>query len=212
MSQPANVPLNIGLVNAMQRLGIVGGVIPGLAGQLVPVLVVGDISQSLSSEVVEARASGSGQISAGGAFPGAPWIQLHALSPGGVVIEECLVARRDALAGDVVQVVFATVGAQVIDLPSVDEESEKADVGGVATTSTLRRGLVETSPLTLAGLEFFRIGCDRETIVSSKFYMGSLQSRVWVGPSEFFTLFLADLSALFVYITWRELGDPQGGN
>ncbi len=81
----------LGNARALGRLGGQGARAIGLADQdAAPVVVVQDLSRSLVGEVIEARANAGVTLVVQSAADTSPWpfFYFHALSPGGVVVED----------------------------------------------------------------------------------------------------------------------------
>lgn len=201
-------PTNIGLNDALSRLGSASAQVPGL-GDLVSVLIVGDISQSLSSEVVEARGIASSFQQAAGNFCGA---QLLARTAGGLIIESLWFSTTDTGAGPQ-SIPFVTLlkGPNGV-LPAGG--SNVTDIGGVPVAAAWQTFATGVRP-TAVGASVFTLPCPTiqtypgVTGPNDRLW-GSIPGRIYLGPGEALALY-AEVGEYFeTVVVWRELVDAQG--
>jgi len=86
MTSPPFLRHNLSIAEALSRSGVKGGVIPQFRGDVQPVMVLADLSDSYSGEPLEAR----GLV--GGEHTGIPagfraFARMQSLAPGGTVVE-----------------------------------------------------------------------------------------------------------------------------
>jgi hypothetical protein len=210
VSVPANVPLNLGLINALKRLGIQGSVIPGLGEGIQPVLIVGDIAQSVASELVEARRTATSFIIT--IFPSWAVAELVARAPGGLVVERVELLSEE-IAGSAPRRVFYQILPDPIPagggVVACDESSE---IGGIATASRLLVASQIVNPEAV-GAETASIFCLWDIVVlGTTYWWGSAQTRIYVPPGHALRFFNVQGERMGITITWRELADVQGEN
>jgi hypothetical protein len=190
-------PLNFGLTDAISRIGGWSRPeLPALLEGIQGVLIYGDVSKSVASEVFEARSISS--VIASGAFSG---IELFSRAPGGLVVEEI-----DAQVGGTGGV--PSLGLNIVKTMSGVNVLSKLDVGGVPTDSIARDlaavlpfGAVLTLPITVI------------TGGGASYWTIENRTRIWVPPGSFFQVFpvgFASLGSVNIHVTWRELADVQG--
>lgn len=211
MSLPPRVPINVGLANALARLGIQGPILPGLEGAIQPVLVVADIHDSIASELVEARQAVYSNLLP----PIGQWAcgRLSCRAAGGLVVEQLQVAVQEFIT-PVPFKVQATIGSSSITPAAWGPGVARADIGGVPATSLWEAGHSLTDPQPV-GQPFFQIGCWNLTAFAGggNWYWGEAQTRVYVQAGEFLSIFPDPNFAatpFAVAMTWRELVDVQG--
>lgn len=185
-------PLTLGFSKAANRLGLKGGSLPAVtrAGELTQVMVVGDLSRSLASEVFEARAFSGALINAGG-VGNLSAFAITARSPGGIVVER-IIADSSSTPFNLRANVGRSPGPWLGAGPG---PSHKRDVGGVATVSDAQIGY-KSAP---AAAPLLRLD------------VTEFGDRWYLEPGETLELIhaLANMD-LFVWIQWRELADIQG--
>lgn len=207
MTLPPRAPLNVGLLSAYDRLGILGGVLPGLVGELVPVAVMTDLARTLASELVEARKSCTLEFAPS---PGRYAVaRLRAASPGGLVVEQMLAFTGDpGIAGEL-RFLNAHIGA-ASNLGVATGPPNQADIGGIATVSSVETFDTLTNPF-IIGVPFFRIPCPTQIFPGGVLlWVGETQGRIFLRASEHLTVWAFNNQRLGLYITWRELSEAQG--
>lgn len=201
MSIPPTSPVNIGLLDALNRLGVKGSSLPELAGGVQPVMVIADLSRSVASELVEARRIASDRIAAGGLGTWSNYI-LHARSPGGLVVESLVVVLETS--GFAQPVCFWEVGPRAV----AGISGQVADIGGAAGVGFTRIDY-EAGPI-VSQNAFFCLNPISAAVPPTEFWT-AFPSRIFVPAGSALTLSheLANLD-LRVEIVWRELADIQG--
>jgi hypothetical protein len=198
-----NQPTTMGLARALSRLGLPGPSLPSLS-QLMPVLVVGDVSATVASEVIEARAVIS--HTAAGVGGQRQYLELHAMSPGGVVVEylwaaTTLLGGTDALPFVVAVHDDAPVGGTLVD---------HVDLGGVPTLSQASYGQRVAA---LPGSQF-ALKCSRRETESfpgpDNRWWGEFHSRWYIDPGWVLQLYTEVGQYLEAIVIYRELQDSVG--
>lgn len=125
-------PLTVGLNDLLERLGQKSGLLPDLAGGVQPVFVYGDLSATLATERLEARAQFTWQEEALPADE-AGQVILVSRAPGGCVVEH--VAFRVDPKGNSQPIVF-----EIDPPPSTIGEfvPQVVQIGGVDTVSLIQ--------------------------------------------------------------------------
>ena len=188
-------PLNLGLIDAISRVGgFESPELPSLLPGIQPVIVYGDLSRGVTSDLFEARGICADNLSA---FTG---IELAAVARGGVVVEE--IAALVITAGQIpllcVNIVAATASVGGI---------AKLDCGGIPTTSTPSRipaGLPFGAQVPVVGT------LDAPGLIM---YTARQTTRFVVPTGSFFQWFPTVVPPpLFTVLNlvWRELADIQG--
>ncbi len=191
-------PLNFGLTDAISRIGGWSRPeLPSLLDGIQGVLVYGDVSKSVASEVFEARAM-AGQSTGENVFLG---FELSSRTPGGIVVE----AIDAALQNDAG---LPTLGLNIVESAvGVNPVPFKLDVGGLVTQGELTR-LV--NPVAFGALLVWEPSAFTGAGI---FYAIQNRTRIWVPPGSFFQVFPVGTGHVFftsLHITWRELADTQG--
>jgi hypothetical protein len=202
-----NQPTNIGLANALTRLGSGNASLLDFHA-ISPVMVVADLSKTLSGELIEARAIAAHSYAGGANYRG---IHLLSKSAGGLVVEFLRWVVSIVGAGSTTPSV--TLIRPITPLAGVNP-IDRVDAGGVATVS-------EIAGFSQAGNP--EIGADQDAILQSPFaynypgiggpndrFWGELPSRLYVPPGESVYLYTFPTQYAEFLMTWRELEDPQG--
>lgn len=190
-------PLNFGLSDAISRIGGWSRPdIPALLEGIQPVLVYGDVSKSVASEVFEARGTVGGTTGEN-VFLG---FELASQAPGGVVVEE-IDASLFNDAG------LPSLGINVVQVSAGGAVVPKLDIGGIVTQSVVKSlaGLVAFGALLIWTPTVFTAG--------GIFYSIQNRTRVWIPPGSYFQVFPVGTGHVFntsLHLTWRELADTQG--
>lgn len=200
---PGGRPINLGLTEAISRIGGYSAAqLPALLDGIQPVMIYGDVSKSVASEVFEARGVSGFTLDH---FAG---LQIQAKAPGGIVIETCNVFIQIATAVGApwsVGINITTTTAAGLTL------NPKLDVGGIATASPAHT----FTPAVAAGA-LLALHCDQAfSGVNAPELMSVLTDvRMYVPPGHFFQIFpFAGAGTLFqigLHVVWRELSDIQG--
>ena len=209
MSIPPVSPINLGLIGALDRIGIKGSNLPGIHDGIQPVLILGDIHDSVASEIVEARKQC--QFFSGAVIGNWHVLWVTALSGGGIVVESLFGATEyPAIPALRIPLLRLNLGGLVTaDVPGTPPQ---IDVGGVATVSQAKSVASNTDP-SAAGVPQSFLACpNKVTTLFGDLYTGDYPTRIFVRPSETLSLSTVDPGkAMSVSITWRELPDIQGG-
>lgn len=190
-------PVNFGLVDAVSRIGgYARAELPGLLEGIQPVAIYADVSQSVASEVFEARAITSIVL------PAYAGLEIFSIAPGGIVIEE-IDARMDATGG------LPALGVNIATAQAGGATLTKLDVGGVATASVVRQ---LGAALPFGAVLVWKV--DFITGGGASIYSLSNRTRMWVPSGQYFQLFPIGLGAapsnVSIHVGWRELADVQG--
>lgn len=220
MPIPVNQPAALGLFGTQSLVGAKTAVVPNVAaGALLPVIVYGDLSKSIATELVEARGTVSFRVSPVAGFN--PVLVGQVLAPGGAVIESIVAACHPQFSlspGTGHHVCILTRGpstpllvggagsiAQSLNLGGVDatmlwdaEEIPNANLSARldAAGMTQRTGFPILQP---AGPPNGAAAFDRVDNL-----------RFFVSPGWFFAIVLPLSAPADVWAVWRELGDIQG--
>jgi len=192
----ANVPLNLGLLRMLDRLGgQKSASLPELLNTVQPVAIFTDLSSTITSEIFEPRAITSFTVAPGVGLWGG--IELQAATQGGILIERLTVRTTFDDQG-----VSIAINGFSVFTAGVTTEAAHLDVGGPATQS---RGLVNAN---IAGLP--------SNAVAIYVVPGSMVDlpveRIYVPPGFNFLLTATTAGVLiFCTLVWRELLDAQGG-
>jgi len=180
-------------ITAAQRaLGIRSPIVnPDFSPEIVQTVQMADVSKSFAAEAFEARAVGTTGAAAAAAT------ELHAIAPGGIVIERLTLSERVVPPVGIFIEVRATS-----NLNAVSFISNKMDVGGSLTNSTLRQSILP-GPGVLPN--FVRIETDPDGFFD-------LSDISWFVPAgNFLTCSIqAPAVDLYVEVQWREIPQPQG--
>lgn len=199
MSVPVNQPLNLGLATALDRLGLKQADFPDLT----PVLVVADISQTVSSELLEARRQSVFLIGAIAAqFSVAV---LYARSPGGLVVESLFAAVNGAAPP---AIGLPHVRLQVLVTPQIGALVNVIDIGGLPGVSITRANSQAAAQITPAGGSSALICANNP---AGQVFWAQAPARIYVPPASALVC-QPDVqnSDLMFSVVWRELADIQG--
>lgn len=203
MSIPANSPLNLGLVEALDRLGIKGALLPPIGAGVQPVMVLGDISASISSELLEARRWSTMDIIASPGNFGNAWI--HCSARGGLVVEKLIVSLDGA--GVQPDVIFQVLPGFVA--PFFNAAQSQAQIGGVPAISDMFFN-VDNPGYIPATNDRGRITC-LNLVPGTATYWTETDTRFFVPAGFRLALETPVVNArLRVSAIWRELADIQG--
>jgi hypothetical protein len=200
---PGGRPLNLGLSDALSRIGgFRTPTLPSLLDGVQPVIIYGDVSKSVASEVFEARAmTGVTDATAFG-------IEISSAAPGGMLIEEidATLSTGGGVAG-----ASALLALNVSDTSGAVLIQKKLDIGGAPTVGLVRK---MTGAFTGSGLQSGALTFDPKILSGTTLIMGvQNRTRIWIQPGAFLqiapiTLFL--INSISLHVTWRELADVQG--
>lgn len=195
-------PINLGLVDALSRVG--GGDpsrLPAMLDGIQPVLIYGDVSRTLASEVFEARAVSGQSVSGNPVFLG---FELASRSPGGLVVES--IVARVAFTGGVGTM---DLGLNIVTTALGTTAVPKLDVGGVSTVGTVKH---LATPPAFGALLAMRVDAIAGTLA---FDALEPTFRIWVPPGSYFQVFPVAaggvaIQGVGISVAWRELADAQG--
>lgn len=192
----ANVPLNLGLLRMLDRLGgQKSSRIPELLEGIQPVVVYSDLSSSITSELFEPRGLLGCTVSPIMGFWGG--VELVANAPGGILIDR--ITARQTFDNNGMRVAvngFSSFTAGAITPVTI------LDCGGApATSSASTNAQIVALPPNA-----------QQVWLDQGFVQDLLTPRIYVPPGFIFLL-TADPTGtrIDVTITWRELTDSQGG-
>jgi hypothetical protein len=200
---PAVSPLNFGLVDALDRIGFKGPLLPSADRGIQPVMVIADISQSVSSEIVEARRIASVSLAP---QPGnfSSYV-IFSRSPGGLVVEHL------AVEVDQGTVFPPFVRVQVVANPPVGGPGSGlfTDLGGRAGSSIPIYQVSAVAPIVPGANGCGGILCF--TMIAGTLWKGEAPARVYVPPGSALIVCTDAVNAAFgAQVVWRELADIQG--
>lgn len=226
MSLPPRAPLNVALLDALDRLGLKGGVLPTLIGDVTPVMIMGDLSRAITPELVDARKIAT--INLADTIAPAKWlsVQVQAISGGGLVAD----LIRCGVTNDTVPVVNPRAyGIVVGPDPTVgtkDDIVHQVDIGGLACASravsinsSVFPGPAGTPPPSTVFIQQVCYDGVQQIAAGQYFRSAQVGMPIYVPPGEFLTVFSlgatvpgsdARPGALFGILSWRELQAAQG--
>ena len=184
MSAPGKFPSGevlrrLGMLNPAGLYGMSGAPLQGTVQVL-------DLSRSVASEPVEARAISYNNVAGG---PGAYGIgALQSRSPGGLLVERVSILAPTLAPFPSTQVFFAVLAAS--PFTGVPSAAAKVDVGGIATRSLVTRASQATpfAPQMQFGKAFESYS-------------------IFVPPGSFLA-FQVLVDPLEMFVAWRELQEP----
>lgn len=188
----------IGLGGVYRRLDYKTGRLPQLEEQIVPVVIYADLSTTIASEVLEARAVMFQGINGAPGLFGV--IELQCLSAGGLVVESLTYFQPTATA--VLDLAAFTIGPLPGSIGAALPGPSRADVGGEPTVSSVRSSREAV---------FNPNGSDTSGFAITINAVNILPTRIYVPPGFFFALWSANATAFSASIVWRELSEIQGG-
>lgn len=194
---PASQLPPIGLGGVFRRLDFKTGRLPEPIDGILPVIVYGDLTETIASEVLEARGVVFQGIGGMAGLFGV--IELHAMSAGGVVIETLTYFQPTATA--ILDNAAFTIGPNPGSIAAALPGPSTADVGGIPIVSTTRSS---REPV------FNPAGSDTSGFTITIAQTNLLPTRVYVPPGFFFALWSANATAFAASMVWRELADIQG--
>ena len=194
----ATVPLNLGLLKMMDRLGgQKANRLPELLEGIQPVVVYSDLSNSIASEIFEARGMLSFTTSAIG-VPGF-WsgLELVSRAAGGILIDRitCRQTVDDQGVTVAVNPFTSFTAGPVVPIIILD-------CGGAAASGTASiNGQIVALPANAVQI-YTDVGIVQDLAIP----------RIYVPPGHFFLMSTTNTNVrIDATITWRELADVQGG-
>lgn len=195
-------PLNLGLQDAYGRLGVKGGAMPTI-DDVVPVMVVGSVADSLAAELFEARGFfGASPIRA--VLSNAVGLELYAIAPGGVLIQQLYMAQRSQGG-----TTLAWLSIGPTSLLSTPTARSVLNVGGAPVRSTVATDVSVAAVLPSDAQELpvwtVSAGAEHQVVDLSPL-------RIYVPTGNYLSLILqaTDTPEMGVLLGWRELSAIPG--
>ncbi|GAH18200.1 unnamed protein product, partial [marine sediment metagenome] len=158
----------------LQSLGVKGGQQPGLdAEAYTPVLVMGDFSKTMASEPLEARGLIGSTINSGA--DRVVQLQLHAIAPGGVIIETFQIMN---ITGTTLETIFVNI---LDESHQEDNYADVIDIGGRPARSVVSFGQALPYTAEPMAMVFGGLGGSYASSLA-------LNQRIYVPPGKFLFL------------------------
>lgn len=210
MTLPPRLPPNLGITSTLSRLGLKGGALPTLGAEsIVPVMIYGDASESIASELVEAR----GAVHVFRPFLAVTYgvFEIQSLAPGGIVIESLILVAAETFAPvvGIAPVFTISLGARVTT--GAASLSQFANIGGERCVSLLFSENIGPGfpvPITNEQAQFPLVNFEQR--VADAWQWVQFPSRIYVPPGQFAAFVGPFEEPVQMGLVWRELADIQG--